>query len=165
MTPPTIRIGAAVDRTSGRSAFSLVEVIMAVGIVSFSMLAIIGSLSVGLNSARDSSLSLAATKINQQVRSDIGNLPFVATTDQPLSVDGLENSTYFYTLDGNKTAEVDGYFEVSFGVADPKVAGQTAKFDGGAKNVTITVTYPLEAPLANRQKIVSSVLLVKQANN
>jgi uncharacterized protein (TIGR02598 family) len=58
-----------------RAGFSLVEVTLALGIASFTLLTFCGLLSVGVNSNRASSEQTAATHILTSVVSDIRNAP------------------------------------------------------------------------------------------
>jgi uncharacterized protein (TIGR02598 family) len=59
-----------------RSAFSLVEVVMAIGITSFAALSIVGLIPVGLNSFHQTKITGVATEISKQMFSEIGNASY-----------------------------------------------------------------------------------------
>lgn len=71
-------IGKAIPR--GVSAFSLVEVVIALGLVSFVIVAVIGLFSVGLQATRDSEESIDATNLAAEI---IGKRFAAPTNDLP----------------------------------------------------------------------------------
>jgi len=79
MTPP------APQPTPSRSvkAFSLIEVLVAIGIVSFAVVAIVGMLPIALNTARDSMLETDAAVIAQRV---FAELQAGTGTNRPVSI-------------------------------------------------------------------------------
>ena len=100
------RIGSSGIRLPARKrcAFTLVEVTMALGIVAFVMMGLIGVIPAGLNAAQESIQQTAQSHILMQVSSDLGMLPF---SDLPAYVgadqycdydgrrlDGAANATY-----------------------------------------------------------------------
>lgn len=56
-------------------AFSLVEVVLAIGITAFALIAILGLLPVGLNTMRESVDEMVATGILTAVEADLRNVP------------------------------------------------------------------------------------------
>jgi uncharacterized protein (TIGR02598 family) len=73
------------EEQSGRSlrnrsprAFSLVEVVMAIGITSFAALSIVGLIPVGLNSFHQTKITSVATDISKQMFSEISNAPYTS---------------------------------------------------------------------------------------
>ena len=79
MTPP------APQPTPSRSvkAFSLIEVLVAIGIVSFAVVAIVGMLPIALNTAKDSMLETDAAVIAQRV---FAELQASTGTNRPVSI-------------------------------------------------------------------------------
>ena len=82
MTPP------APPPTPSRSvkAFSLIEVLLAIGIVSFAVVAIVGMLPIALNTAQDSMLDTDAAIITQRV---FAELQAGTGTNRPVSINAL----------------------------------------------------------------------------
>jgi Tfp pilus assembly protein PilV len=76
-------------RNHSIAGFSLVEVTLALGVASFSLLTFFGLLSVGVNSNRTSSEQTAATNILTSIVSDIRSTP------NPLPKGSQRNSTVF----------------------------------------------------------------------
>lgn len=85
-----------------RRAFSLVEVAIALGLLSFVLLSIIGLLGVGLNSSRSAHLDTIQASTARQALSAVRTADF----------DTFDTGTYWFTLDGARlTNSVDAYFE------------------------------------------------------
>ncbi len=63
-------------RNRSARAFSLVEVVMAIGITSFAALSIVGVIPVGLNSFHQTKITSVATEISKQMFSEIGNTSY-----------------------------------------------------------------------------------------
>ncbi len=76
-------------RNRSARAFSLVEVVMAIGITSFAALSIVGVIPVGLNSFHQTKITSVATEISKQMFSEIGNTSYASivssatTANQP----------------------------------------------------------------------------------
>ena len=121
-------------------AFSLVEVVMAIGITSFSMLVILGLLPVGLNAVQRTTVQVGETEIARQVRADLEQLPLTGTTD---SIQALNGTTYYYSQQGTKLPSAAGaYFGATFAVGGPTVPGAPTSFGNSAQNVTVTLSFP-----------------------
>ncbi len=56
--------------------FSLVEIVLAIGITSFALIATLGLLPVGLNSLRESSTQTAVANISQYIRGELQQISF-----------------------------------------------------------------------------------------
>jgi len=69
------------------SGFSLVEVTIVIGLASFSLLAVMGTLTVGLTTNQEAMRQTAYTHILQQVASDLAMLPFEEI--------GIQNDAFF----------------------------------------------------------------------
>lgn len=60
----------------GRSGFSLVEVTIAIGIVSFALVTLLGVVPVGLIATQQAMRQTARSQIIKQISSDLGMMPF-----------------------------------------------------------------------------------------
>jgi uncharacterized protein (TIGR02598 family) len=149
-----------------RRAFSLVEVALAVGVVSFSMLAVVGSVPVGLQSVHDSMVDTAKANITNHLRGEMQQISFsTAASATTTNVDGLANKTYFYTQEGmfqeadttGATPPADAYYAATFAVnqigtgpqgsADPDTETYIPVVDasfqsGNARSITVTLKFP-----------------------
>jgi len=136
-------------------AFSLVEVVIALGIISFAIIAIVGMLPVALKSSQDSMRETDATLIAQRIFSElkIGSIGNRSVTTDP---DGISthninlaaNSTNYlaFTQDGtvqthtnsaNPTPSYDFYAQISISTN----TGLT-----NLAHVQIDITHPPSAP-------------------
>jgi uncharacterized protein (TIGR02598 family) len=135
------------------TAFTLIEVVMAMAVVSFALLAITGLLPVGLQTMRDSQNDQALGTIANQVRGDLQQINF--TTDPnnanpQILLSTLVTSNYYYTDEGVKTVSTDpsAFYKASFFVTNAAVNG-SAYANGGsvttpvnAAVVTVQLVYP-----------------------
>ncbi len=153
---------------SGKKAFSLVEVVLALGVVGFSVVAIFSLFPVGLKSALESRRETRAAYLAEQIISDLRSTPFDAatllyrksdgqldaltpfslasTTTLVLGCDGTENivktlSSAIYTSGINDSA-------VEYLV---QVKVEPAAFSNLAK-VSVEISAPAAAPLAGRSR-------------
>jgi len=152
---------------SSRSAFSLVEVALAVGIVSFAMLGVMGTLSVGLQSVRDSINETAKANIAGHLRGELQHIPFDDEADNNIS--DLTGKEYFYSRDGLLTTSTDAraYYKAVFKVSDGIVSssdGASSFQKGSARNVTVTLKFPASASSNDQQTSVFSIFSAKQRN-
>lgn len=152
-------------RLTAQRAFSLVEVVLAIGVVSFAMMAMVGVLPVGLRSAQESHSQVAMANIARQLQGELQQISFRSDSTNALTIYSLTNSPLYYTLEGTKTtSSTDGYYLARFDVNNAQVSGSS--FSGSnARRVTVTLTYPRSAPEANRQQSVFSLLLAKQKSD
>jgi uncharacterized protein (TIGR02598 family) len=145
-----------------RQAFSLVEVVLAIGVVSFAMMAMLGTLPVGLKSSQQSRSQVATANIARQLQGELQQLSFSAASADTLTVQNLANTPFYFTLEGTRTTDAaEAYYEASFAVNGVTVPGLTVD-PANARSVTVTLTHPLAAPLENRQETIFSLLLAKQ---
>ena len=154
---------------SSRSAFSLVEVALAVGIVSFAMLGVMGTLSVGLQTVRDSINETAKANIAGHLRGELQRIPFTESEASNYTIDTLEKETYFYSRDGLLTTSTDAraYYKAVFKVSDGVVSssdGASSFQKGSARNVTVTLKFPASASANDQQTSVFSIFSAKQRN-
>lgn len=140
----------------GVQGFSLVEVVIAIGLVSFALLAIVGSLSVGLCTMNAAASQQFEAMIAGRLRSDLQQLSFPA-------IQNLDAKIRYYSHDGREVSlPEDARFAVTLKVVDPVVVGTAVGFETRAREVKATLEFPLSAPPANRQKQVFSILVAAQ---
>lgn len=147
----------------GRSAFSLVETTIALGLVSFCMLALVGVLPVGLTSVHESAAEIGQVSILNYMRAQLQQTSLT-------NIANLKDQSYPFDRQGQLvTNAADGYFSAKISsVAAPVMPGmignQDALLNKSAACVQIDVTYPLAAPVASRLTN-SLVLLVAEQKN
>lgn len=148
-------------RCGSCKGFSLVEVVLAIGVVSFAMMAVLGILPVGLKSAQESRGQVATANISRQLQGELQQLSFQSNGTDAISVQTLADNPFYFTTEGTRTNESGAYYIASFQVNGASLPGLA--FDPSqARRVTVTLTYPKEAPVENRQRTVFSLLLAKQ---
>lgn len=128
---------------AGARAFSLVEVVLALGIVGFALLAIIGLLPIGLQSGRASIQETRANYLADQVFATMRSQPFtavafgaLASTAAPVDLSATPAPVQLHaTYEGNFVAG-DDYFKIDLTFLNPP-AGLTA---GTANEVHLQIT-------------------------
>ena len=164
---------AASHQNGGVRGFSLVEVVMALGIVAFAMLSIVGLLPLGLDTVKESMNQTVTASIAQEIRGELRQISFLSTNTY--NIDALCAQTYaqYYTMDGIKTtaSDAEAFYKAAFAnLASETAAGATfapAKPEDpyNAKNITVTLSYPLNAPETKRKNIVFSLFIAKQTSD
>ena len=147
----------------GKSGFSLIEVALALGIVSFILLPAVALLPVGLESVQASSTQTVTTNIAQQIRGQLQELTYT-------SLQSLPTTTYYYTSEGNQTTSSDPevYYKSAFTVTQtPVPGGGGSNFDSvnAAETVKVTTVFPVSAPVSSQKSIVFAFLAAKQGSN
>jgi len=143
-------------------AFSLVEVTIAVGVVTCSMLVVLGLLPVGLKTMHESSTQYGTAAIAQQIVSELQLMPFTnsSATNSSYSIASITGRQDYYTIEGAKTdSKADSYFTVTFSTNAPTIPGGSSTYGSSAQMVKATVVYPTQAP---QQTNVLSFLTAKQ---
>jgi uncharacterized protein (TIGR02598 family) len=120
-----------VKGTAGEGAFSLVEIVLAIGIVSFALMAMLGLVSVSLQSDRSSASDTDLAALSQQVISTLRSQPFT----------NLSGTNFFFDSDGSLTTNSSGaVYECAVTLtADPLLPA--ASF----KNARLQFTWPVSA--------------------
>ncbi len=136
--PLWLRWLSQTKNNSTKAAFSLVEVTLAIGIVSFVVVSILGTFSVGLTTIHDAKNDMSHAQIVAQISSTVLQTPF----DQ---VDAYASAgPYYYDQTGRQLTSVTGAL---YSVKLVVVPGGTATYPGAAstlsssaKTVQITVS-------------------------
>lgn len=123
-----------------RRAFSLVEVAMAIGIVSFVLLAVAGLMGVGLNASKSAQIDTMQAANSRLL------LAMVATND----FDTFTSSTLYINQDGSTNSSIVGAsIEATVSVvANP--SGVRPEIGNKFKVVKIDFAYPAQAASSNR---------------
>jgi uncharacterized protein (TIGR02598 family) len=135
-----------------KSGFSLVEVVLALGIFSISILSIVGLMATGLNSASGSSTNLATTNIMRELRSDVQSMPFssLSRTGSPV--------IYYFSVEGYQTTTVGAYFyKVTLTPVAPTYPSSASTFVN-ADVISVNISYPYPA---NAQTITNSLFVAQ----
>ncbi len=133
-------------------AFSLIEVTLAIGVVSFSMLAILAVLPVGLRTFRDSKVETALGGIQRQVRAE--------AVQQWTNFDG---ETMYFSDEGIAVDLADGpYFAATGSLSAPVVPGVSADTTNSLRRLQVKVVYPYVLPAAARTTNAFQLLLARQ---
>ncbi len=98
--------------TRSEEAFSLVEVVIAVFVVSFCLVAVLGLLPIGMKSNNDSSSQTAAAGLAMAIASDlraapVTNIPVTSSNyglTIPVAGGGASTRTFYLSEDGTTTA-------------------------------------------------------------
>ncbi|PTY01609.1 hypothetical protein DB346_12785 [Verrucomicrobia bacterium LW23] len=117
-----------------RGAFSLVEVVIALGVVSFALIAILGMILVGMTSLKDSVADTSTSLLALNVREALVGKPCVAGPLDPLYYDAGAR------LQGG-TADSDSFYRVDVTLAppNPAIAGS------GMMVASVVITWPAGA--------------------
>lgn len=131
--------------------FSLVEVVLAVGIVSFALLPLMALLPVGLRTVKNSMTQTVTAAIAQQIRGEL------LQASLPIGSLGIE----YYTSDGIKTTATDAnnpfYYTATFSLSATTIAGDSFTA-ANAQSVTVYLSYPS----SNQQPIVIPLFIARQ---
>jgi uncharacterized protein (TIGR02598 family) len=148
-------------RRNTRFGFSLIEVVMAVGIVTFSLFALVGAIPVGIKTIQDSMKASAKANITQEIRAELQQVTFGTSAG---NIDSLMSQVNYYSDRGILLPGADGaYYEASFSKADVPMPGSTGYFQSGnGQLIKVTLTYPVPAPTANQETSALYLLAAKQ---
>ena len=125
---------------------------MAIGVVSFSMLAILAVLPVGLRTFRDSKVETSLGGIQRQVRAE--------AVQQWTNFDGR---TLYFSDEGTAvTKETDAYFAATATLSDPKAPGLPASANTSLRNLSVKVIFPYFLPGSARTTNEFRMLLARQ---
>jgi len=141
------------QRGSLHGGFSLIEVAVAIGIVAFCVLSLLGLLSVGLKTDSSSSAETAVTNILTSLVSDLGATPVSTpptsqTSPQfkiPMPASGTQTSTLFFKDDGTLSGTVNSdavASEKPFYRATVVVMAPVSTSKKGATIVRVLLTWP-----------------------
>ena len=141
------------------SAFSLVEVVLALGVISFAIVAILGVLPVGLQTGHSAQDETRAAQIAQAILASIASQAPNQFDNVQVQLNDNQNSTVPFHLSATETVTLygdnDGKLVPGPTAAAYKVVVTTnstpTNFDPGyASQVTVRVIWPANASTANQ---------------
>jgi uncharacterized protein (TIGR02598 family) len=144
-----------------RQGFSLIEIVLSIGIASFALITILGLIPVGMNTLSESVAQTAVANISNQLRGEFQQISF--STNAAFNIQHLKSTSYYYTHDGFKSNQQGCYYEAKFDLSNGKVGG--ASFDTStAQSIKVTLTYPFDAPAAGKKTIVFSLFAARNSD-
>jgi uncharacterized protein (TIGR02598 family) len=145
-----------------QSGFSLVEVVLAVGVVSFSLLPMLALLPTGLESVRESANETALGAIVAKARAELNQ---AAWSDVSSNLNGNQ---WFFDESGKflagGAASPGAHYLLQFGVNSAQVEGAAPLFENSARRVTLEVRYPVFAPAGNQKTQLIALLAARQSS-
>jgi len=157
--PPTFR------KTSLRG-FSLIEVCIAMGIVTFSLLALLALVPNGLQSLQNATTEASLSSIRKEVRSELNTANFTNLSGN--TANDLPQQAWYFDQSGRRLAatapQMDRFFQLGFVASAPEIPGQVGGFEGSAQRMTMRVTYPAFAPVASQTTKIFTMLVARQAS-
>lgn len=119
------------ERKIRQLAFSLIEIVLAIGIISFSLLAMFGLVSVSLQSNRASASDTDLASMSRQVLATLRNLPFSS----------LPSATnYYFGPDGSPTNSAAALYDCAV-----TLTSDAAIPSGDFKTAQLQFTWPVTA--------------------
>jgi len=120
-----------------RNGFTLVEITIAMGLMTFVLMSLIGLMSVGLGSGKAAQIQTIEASALRMVQAQM-------RTNAPSAFSG---GTYFFNYDGTTNATPNGAFlQCEVTTNQPTNAVSPANFVG----VKLEISHPLSAPATNR---------------
>lgn len=142
--------------------FSLVEVILAIGVIAFSMVGVLSLMTLSANSSRESSQDTAFALMTQTTLSKLRYRGFAAISSPALPAKGtLDDATpdFYYDSTGRMALKADGT-EDTVAHADSiygcTVTRYTPVYQASTNFIYLRFqyTWPVIAPAANQQKTI-----------
>ena len=96
---------AVIDRRYS-AAFSLVEVVLALGVAAFCLIAVVGLMPVGVQTNRNAAFQTAATNIMAAIVADLRTTPAAATTSPQFAITFGTDKTLYFDASGQASASL-----------------------------------------------------------
>ena len=168
-TPAMFHSRRQPTRRALAGAFTLVEVVLAIGIVAFAVLAIIGTLPIGIKSVQNAESMQATSNIANQLRGQMQLLSFSGNPSGTNTIQQLASTVSYYTTDGilSNSATTGPYFyRATFAVqslsSSTTQVANTSFNTNNAQSVVVTLASP---PGIWNQTNTFSLLVARQADN
>ncbi len=133
-------VSMARTTASPRGAFSLVEVVLALGIIGAAFIPLLGLLSVGFLTMKESNLDVKSALIAQKFLAGAQLVPYAE----------LGDTTHYLDYDGNEVPETDSAYTVQLVSSPDNLLGSAS-----LKKVTLTLTGPA---VEHRPRVYSSTV-------
>lgn len=118
-----------------RCGFSLVEVAIAMGIITFSLVSVMGLLPIGLSSFRDATESTIESQIISQISSETSLMPFHELPDY------VGASPYYFDDEGSQVrSEAEAIYQAQVKLKTPNYPGQPQAINGDLVNLQVQIT-------------------------
>lgn len=155
MLPPSASRGISVSRP--RQGFSLVEVVLALGVASFALMTMFGTMAVGLTAIKDASDDTLHAQIMAQVASTVQQTPF-NTLESFVSSDG----TVYFDQSGQK---VDSAGQSIYRANLDFEAGSEATYPGAPAGLNasanvVAITVSTQPPGAQKPTAISRTRII-----
>lgn len=154
MKIPVSSLRFEIARSGKKSAFSLVEVVLAMGVFSFAFLSIIGLMASGLTSVKNASTSEAIANINRNLRASIQATPFTNFTSGT-AVTSYYTASGFPTTASSTAPNTPFYTAVATTTASVYPGAQTSPNDF---SLVVAISYPYPA---KAQTITNSIFVAQ----
>ena len=118
-------------RRSHPAAFSLVEVVLALGVVSFGLISLMGLLTVGLKTFHDAMTTTTEAEISQQISNQLqlANFSTISTNTQPTYYYFTEEGVSTNAANAIYTAQVQPPQKLTVPGGDPTSTANTLTFE------------------------------------
>jgi uncharacterized protein (TIGR02598 family) len=145
-----------------KSGFSLVEVALAVGVVSFSLLPMVALLPTGLDGVRESANETALNGIVGKARAELNQAAWKDVSGT------LNGKLWFFDESGkrlpDRASSPGAHYSLNFLVNSAQVTGAAPSFETVSRRVTLEIKYPVFAPAANQKTLTVALLAARQSS-
>jgi len=122
------------DCAGKKRGFSLIEVMLALGVFSFGVLSIVGLMATGLDSTADSRTNLAIANITRQLRASLQATPYSSVAS---------GTSYSFTYGGYPVTSATGaYYTATLSPVSPVYPSSASTTTTNAFIVDVQITYP-----------------------
>lgn len=132
-----------ISRLRNRRAFSLVEVVLALGLISAVFIPLLGMLSIGFSALKESNMDVKASLIAQKVLASAQLVPYGK----------LQGATNFLNYDGNEVPEKESVFTVT--IAPDNLPTNNVLQSPSLTTMRVTISGPA---VNNGQRIFASTI-------
>ena len=153
-----------------KRAFSLVEVVIALAVTAFALMALIGTLPTGIKTVKDSMNDSASANILQQIRAQMEQVSFGANASGSMNINTTGTVTNYYTPEGLLTNAAAGYYMATFNTINAYFPNTSTSVSANAFQATsaaviqVIISYPLSAPTANQTQTTNYLFEAMQKN-
>lgn len=141
------------------AAFSLVEVVLAMGIVAFGITVILGLLPVGLNTVRQAMDLTSEGQIVQQISGEALVTPFTQLSDK------FSGKTFYYDDEGQKTAGAQSArYWVTTTLTNPVYPGSSTAVDSYIRTIRAQVVSGASASAKGNTTNVYNIVVPNSGN-
>jgi uncharacterized protein (TIGR02598 family) len=156
-------------------AFSLVEVVLALGVTSFVLMALVGTLPAGVKSVKDSMNDSARANILQEIRAELEEVSFGSSSSASDNIDStLTAQTNYYSPEGllltptGSGVPTGSYYQATFAPTNAVIPGTGSsptyfQYES-AQSIAVIISYPVSAPSTSQKEMTNYLFAAKQKN-